>query len=147
MCVIRIGGEQAEYLAINVLGRSHPACTDYWDGNWLCVEVEVVAGGFRGLVTGGVRTDELDRFHGQFARLQELLKGTAEFTTMEGWVTIRVIGNGRGHMRFQCAVRDEPGTGNTLTCEFGCDQTCVPPMLAQLRRALLEFPVVGEHPT
>lgn len=144
MCVIRIGGEQAEYLTIKLFGRSHPACQDYWDGNWLRAEVEVEATGFRGLVTGDLRTDELARFHEQLSRLQESLRGTAEFVTMEGWLSIRVVGDGRGHMRFECEVRDEPGIGNTLTCEFGYDQTFVPPILTQLRQALDRYPVVAE---
>ncbi len=114
MCVIRIGGEQAEYLAINLLGRSYPACQDYWDGNWMRAEVEVVVGGFGSRVTGDLRTDELARFHEQFSRLQESLRGTAEFVTFEGWLSVRVVGDGRGHMRLQCEVRDEPGVGNTL---------------------------------
>jgi hypothetical protein len=145
MCVIRIGGEQAEYLAIHLLGRSHPARQDYWDGNWLRAQVEVAAGGFRGLVIGDLRADEFARFHEQFSRLQESLRGTAEFVTMEGWLSIRVIGDGRGHMSFECEVRDEPGIGNTLSCEFECDQTFVPPILAQVRKALERFPVLGER--
>jgi hypothetical protein len=35
MFIIRVGGEEAEFLAITLLGRSYPECTDYWDGNWL----------------------------------------------------------------------------------------------------------------
>jgi hypothetical protein len=147
MCVIRIGGERAEYLAIKLFGRQHPTCQDYWDGNWLRAEVEVVAGGFRGLVTGDLRTDELAIFHEQLSRLQESLRGKAEFATMERWLFIRVVGDGRGHMRFECELRDEPGMGNTLMCEFGYDQTFVPPMLTQLRQALECYPVIGKPPT
>jgi hypothetical protein len=143
MCVIRIGGEQAEFLAITLLGRSHPGCTDYWDGNWLRAEVEVVAGGFRGLVYGDLRTDELVRFHEELSRLQETLRGTAEFMTLELWLTIRVIGDGKGHMTFECEVRDGPGTGNLLSCTLSYDQTFVRPMLSQLRQALREYPVLG----
>jgi hypothetical protein len=144
MCLIRIGVEPDDYLAIHVLGRSHPDCTDYWDGNWLRAEVDVVVGGFRGRVTGDLRSDELAQFHEELSRLHESLRGSAELATMENWLSIDVVGDGRGHMTFECEVRDAPGYGNTLRCEFGYDQTFIPPILAQLGKALLQYPVIGE---
>lgn len=147
MCVIRVGGERTEYLAIELLGRSHPSSRDYWDGNWLIAKVRVVAGGFRGNVTGDLRTSELVGFYNQLLRLHESLQGTAEFTTLEEWLSIRVIGDGKGHMRFECEVRDQPGIGNTLTCAISLDQTFVLPMLNQLREAMDRYPVIDQSAT
>lgn len=144
MCVIRIGGEDTGFLAITVLWRAHPDCTDYWDGNWLRAEVEVAAGGFRGAVAGDLRCDEFVRFHQELSRLYDSLRGVAEFATLEGWLSIRVVGDGLGHMRFECDIKDQPGIGNTLICTFEYDQTFIPPILIQLRRVLREYPVLGE---
>jgi hypothetical protein len=143
MCEVAIRCEGDELLTITLLGRSHPSATDFWDGNWVSAAVEVQVGGFRGSVGGHLRTDELAAFHDQFARLQESLRGTAEFATMEGWLSIRVEGNGRGHLVFRCVLRDEPGVGNTLDCTLATDQTFTRATLAELAAAVQTFPVVG----
>ncbi len=143
MCTIRIGGENAEFLSITILGRSHLDARDYWDGNWVRASVEVAAGGFRGTVGGDLRAEELASFHAEVASLAGSLAGEARFTTMEEWLSIFVTGDGRGQIELSCEVRDQPGTGNQLAFRLSLDQTCLRPMVAQLGRAVSEFPVVG----
>src|SRR4051812_5561709 len=89
VCSIRIGGDQAEYLALTVNGRERPDASDYWDANWLICTAEVVAGHFRGRLDRSLRTDELERFYQQVIPLYERLSGEAELSTMEGWLTLR----------------------------------------------------------
>ena len=109
----------------------------------MTASVEVQAGGFRGSVGGHLRAEELVAFHGQLARLPESLRGTAEFATMEGWLSIRVGGDGRGHMECRWVVRDEPGIGNTLDFTLATDQTFTRSTVAELATAVQAFPVVG----
>src|SRR5262245_41114054 len=111
---VAIRGEGGEFLTISLSSRSHPEATDYWDGNWIIASVEVQAGGFRGSVGGHLRTEELATFYGHLARVQESLRGAAEFTTIEGWLSIRVDGDGRGHMKCTCVILYKPGVGNTF---------------------------------
>jgi hypothetical protein len=143
MCTIRVGGERREFLAITLLGRSHPDARDCWDGNWVRAAVEVAAGGFRGQVVGDLRVDELVALHRDLVQLVESLVGEARFTTMEDWLTIDATGDGRGHIALSCEVRDRPGIGNLLTFRLTLDQTDLQPMVTQLGRALSEFPVLG----
>ena len=119
MCEVAIRCEGGEFLTITLVGRSHPGASDYWDGNWVTASVEIRAGGFRRSVSGHLRAEELATFHGQLARLQESLQGTAEFATMEEWLSIRVEGDGQGHMECRCVIRDQPGIGNTLAKRVG----------------------------
>jgi hypothetical protein len=146
MCIVRVGGEQNEFLAITVLDRLLPRCDDFWDGNWLCAEVEVAAGGFRGWVSDELRAEELAEFHTQLARLVETLSGEAVFTTLEGWFSLRIVGDGRGHITLAGEISDQPGVGNTLAFRLDLDQTFLQPMIAQLGRAVSEYPVVGQAP-
>lgn len=132
-----------DYLKISFLGRSHPETADYWDGNWIQATVELKAGGFRGSVSGDLRADELVCFVDQLASLQELLSGTAEFETMEHWLSIKVTGDGCGHMEFCCVIRDEPGIGNTLEFTLTTDQTLTETTVAGLAAAVQAFPVLG----
>ncbi|MGQ9607584.1 MAG: WapI family immunity protein [Thermogutta sp.] len=137
-----IRGEGRDFLAVSVLGRSHPGAMDYWDGNWLQATVEVTAGGFRGSAAGDVRADELVCFHGQLVRLQDSLQGTAEFETMERWLSIRGTGDGKAHIEFCCMIRDKPGSGNTLNCTLATDQTFVRNTVTDLAEVIRAFPVV-----
>jgi hypothetical protein len=47
MCEIPVRAEGGDFLTIILLGRSHSGATDYWDGNWICATVKVVARGLR----------------------------------------------------------------------------------------------------
>lgn len=142
MCQVEIRCEGGDILTMNLTGRSHPEATDYWDGNWLRCTVDIQAGRFRGSVVGDIRAEELSAFSDQLARLQETLQGIAAFTTMEEWLAISVTSDHRGHMTLRCVIRDEPGTGNTLTCVLNTDQTFTRTTVAELARAVKSFPVV-----
>ncbi|MDW8221829.1 MAG: hypothetical protein RMJ82_02620 [Gemmatales bacterium] len=143
MCEVTIRCEGGGFLNIALIGRPHPEASDYWESNWISASVEVKAGGFLGLASGHLRADELAEFHRQLAQVQESLQGTAEFTTMEGWLSIRVEGDGLGHMTCRVVVRNEPGIGNTLDCTLRTDQTFTRSSVAELAAVVLAFPVVG----
>lgn len=138
---IRTDGD--ELLTLTLWGHSHPDAEDYWDGNWLYAGIEVKAGGFSGSVGGQIRAEELVDFRGQLVVLQESLRGTADFKTMEDWLSIRADGDGRGHITFRCVVLDERGGGATLRFTLATDQTFTRSTLAELTAAVEAFPVRG----
>ena len=142
MCEVVIRCEGGDFLNITLFARSHPGAIDYWDANWVRTAVKVKAGGFRGSVDGDLRADELAHFLEQFARLQTSLQGIAVFETMEEWLSIRVTGDGKGHMQFRCVIRDQPGIGNTLECALDSDQTFTQSTITELAAAVEAFPVV-----
>ena len=144
MYEVTICCECDEYLKLTVHGRSHPGCTDYWDGNWVRASVEVSVSGFRGSVSGELRADELKAFHKQLVRLQESLHGTAELETMESWLSIHASGDGCGHMAFRCVIRDQLGIGNTLECLLSTDQTFTRSTVAELTTMVKTYPVIDK---
>jgi hypothetical protein len=138
---LRLGGEKAEYISLAVSGREYPNSTDYWDANWLICTVEIAVGPFRGRVGGMVRADELEVFAGQLQQLNERLHGEAEFSTMEEWLSLRLVGDGRGRIEARCQVSDKPSDGSTLTCCLIVDQTLLPPLLRELSDLIKAYPV------
>ena len=70
-------GHSAEHVSLTFTGRTHPSCTDYWDGNWLSTIIEVATGGFRGRVTADLRAEELETFRDQLKLLYEKNSGVA----------------------------------------------------------------------
>jgi hypothetical protein len=144
MCEVAFHCERADFLRITLLSRSHRGLTDYWAGNWIRVEVEVKAGGFRGSVRGDIHADELARFYDSFVPLQRRLKGTACFETIEHWLSITITPDRHGHMEVRSNIRDEPSFGNTLDCTLATDQTFTRRTLSQLGEAVRAFPVIGK---
>ncbi len=142
MVCVRIGGEQADYIALTVKGRERPDSTDFWDANWLACSVDLAVGVFRGCHDSSIRADELERFYRQVEELDERLIGVAELATMEGWLVVRLIGDGRGHIEVTCRLCDDPASGNTLECRLFLDQTCLPTLLRQLAIVMRTYPVV-----
>jgi hypothetical protein len=138
-----LGSEGSEHLALRVLRRSWPESGDYWDGNWLGCAVDVRVGGFRGHVDGIIRAEEFVAFRDGLCRLYEQLAGEAAFQTMEQWLSIRVVGDGRGHFDARCELLDDPGVGNRLAFALAFDQTSLPKMLRELDGIIDAFPVVG----
>ncbi len=138
-----IGSEANEYVSIHAVERSHPGCTDYWDGNWIRCAIAVRVGGFLGKVTSDMRSEEFLAFRDALHHLYGRLAGEATFETMECWLKISVVGDGRGHFEAKCELRDDPGSGNRLTFVLAFDQTYLPPVLRQLDAIVDAFPVLG----
>jgi len=127
------------------VGRAIPDATDYWDGNWLKVEVEVRTGAFRGKYVADLRVEEFETFRTQLDALYRSLKGEAALNSMEGWVSVRLAADRLGHLNAECEVRDLPGTGSRLLFTLDLDQSFIPAIVAALDDVMRTYPSVG-HP-
>jgi hypothetical protein len=138
-----VGSLDGEHVALRVFGRTWPAATDYWDGNWVRTAIEVRVGGFTAEVSADLRTDELHRFADGLRSLNENLSGTAALQSLETWIDLSVECQPNGHLRIKGAIRDEPGRGNLLAFELHhFDQTYLSGWLAQLDAIDEEFPIL-----
>ncbi len=144
----RLGGQERNFLLIEVMGRSHSGSYDYWDGNWLTTKISVQAGAFAGHFHATLRGEEFERFLRDL-RLVYTSLGTknpvymAEFTTMEEQLSIVIRGDPLGNFVAQCIAVDVAGTGNRLEFELAFDQSYVPEMLSELEVITTAFPVLG----
>lgn len=145
----RVEAENRDHLQVWVFARSHPNRDDFWDGNWLDTRVTLSAGRFKGDFRAFLRGEELVRFRAAVGLLYTSL-GTAipskvaEFATLEGQLSIRIVGDGLGHFTAACVALDEPGVGNRLTFTLTFDQTYLPALLRGLDVVIATFPVTGE---
>ena len=57
-----IGDENGQHVVVRALSRNHPGLFDYWDGNWIACELEIVSGGFRGTFPADLRSEEFRAF-------------------------------------------------------------------------------------
>jgi hypothetical protein len=142
---VLVGHADGEHLRITVRGRLHPRATDFWDGSWLDTPIEIRAGAFRATLPAALRTTELALFAQQLQALHETLRGEAVLETMEDWITLRLSGDGRGHVSARGTLQDQPGMGNTLAFSLPrLDQTDLPPLLRALREIERAFPTLRD---
>jgi hypothetical protein len=140
---VLIGDSGAQHLLIRPLFRSHPGLFDYWDGNWIDCELEIVAGGFRGRFRADLRSEEFHTFLQEVEGLSRTVEGTATFTTMEGQIALSLSGDGKGSVRVSGEAIDVAGIGNRLQFGFDIDQTSLPSICRSLDDLLAAFPVTG----
>lgn len=115
MTRIRFGGE-AEYIQIVL-----PA-TFNRDG-WGRADVEIAVRAFTGRIYPYVEKSDFERFARQLRAVYETLKGTADFTPVEGQFTLKVEAIELGHMRLTGDAWSEATYGNRLAFQLDLDQT------------------------
>ena len=135
------GHSELERIEVEVLGYERPPVGEYWDDNWLRVEIRVMAGGFRGKAAAAFITSELSKFLSDLQPLFDTLKGTAEFTTMERQLSLRLVGDGKGHIELSGEVADQAGIGNRLHFTFEFDQTQLAASIRELEQVTSQFPI------
>jgi len=107
----------------------------------LTVTIDVAAGAFRGRVNAAIITSELVTFLPELQRLHDTLRGVAEFTTCEGQLSLRLTGDGRGHIELAGELVDAPGTGNRLHFSLQFDQSELRASIRELEQVIETFPV------
>lgn len=141
---ISIGHRETERVLLEVLGRERPKDEDFWDGNWLVVDVHVRAGGFIGHAVANLRTDEFRRFREALEAAYSAVSGVATFEAMEGWLTLAVTCEKTGRVTIEGDATDRPEMGNRLKFALpDMDQTYLPAVIDQLLACEQAYPVVG----
>ena len=138
------GQAEQERIEIDVQGYERPACGDYWEDNWLEIDICVRAGGFSGNVEATIMADELGKLLSQLRPLFEILSGSAEFVTIEEQLNLRFSGDGRGHIELHGLVTDKAGAGNRLQFDLQFDQSQLGASIRELERVVKEFPEIKE---
>lgn len=137
------GQSERERVEVNVLRYERAPIGDYYDDNWLEIEIRVQAGGFEGKMNAAILTEDLERFLSQLRPLYETLSGSAEFGTMEDQLSLKLTGDGKGHIELHGEVADRPGIGNRLHFALQFDQSQLRASISELEKATLQFPVRG----
>jgi hypothetical protein len=135
------GQSEHERIEIDVLRYERQPVGEYYDDNWLTVQVRVCIGGFRGTVDGAFLTEEFVAFLTQLRPLHQGLSGMAEFTTLEGQLHLRLIGDGKGHVELLGEVADQAAIGNRLHFTLHFDQSQLGASIRELESVTSRFPV------
>ena len=135
------GEAERERIEVDVMSYERPASGEYSDDNWLSISITVRVGGFSGRVRASIVTDELVRFAEALHRLYEQLTGSAEFTTLEGQLSLTLTCDSRGHITVRGEVLDQAGIGNRLSFHLDPDQSFLQQSIRELDAVIGAFPV------
>ena len=135
------GRSERERLEVEVFGYERQPVGKYWDDNWLSVEIRVHAGRFHGRTRAAFITGDLVSFASQLRPLYDSLSGSAEFKTMEEQLSLRLVGDGKGHIEVRGDVLDQAGFGNSFHFHLDFDQSQLGASIRELGRVTLQFPV------
>jgi hypothetical protein len=128
-------------VAVDVVSHERPLTGEYWDDNWLVVEVSVHAGGFQGKTRASIQTSELAAFGRDLRQLYDMLSGTAEFTTIEEQLHLILKDDGKGHITLKGEMMDQPGIGRRLKFNLEFDQSQLANSIRDLSVIIAKFPV------
>jgi hypothetical protein len=132
---------------LDVQRRGYPLADDYWDGNWLVVDMSIEMWSWRGRYEALLRADEFERFLEGLRPLQADLVGTATFASMEAWLFLHLTGDGLGHIDVEGDASALHENGTNLSFRTTLDQSFLPGLIRELEAVMSAFPVVGERPS
>jgi hypothetical protein len=135
------GSSEHEHVCIEVLSYERPTHGDYLDDNWLLVDISVSSGEFRGRARAAILTFEFTGFSEQLHALYDTLEGSAEFSPLEGQLSLKLAGDGRGHIQLEGELSEKPGYGCRLSFSLAFDQTQLHTSIRELDAVIRAFPV------
>ena len=133
-----------DFIRIDVIKQNFPNTELDWDKNSVNCVISVKAGAFSGKFDADLMSTDFELFKKELEIVYENLNRTAIFEGIESQVTIRIEGDGIGHLKTRCWLGDYAGTGNELNCELNFDQTGLPKLIEQLDKITSEFKVYGK---
>ena len=137
----RIGRTDTEYFSVRIVGR-HNAVRDDWEVNLVDIEVELAAGGFRGLFRAKTTLGHLASLRNELAQLHSFdlqeLAFEPYLSPFDSNLLFKIKGDGLGNFIADFDVSDEPG--NQLEFRLSFNQSEIPEMLNGLDAMLTEYP-------
>jgi hypothetical protein len=135
-----ISQSEHEYITVDVLGYERSPVGELYDDNWLRIQIRVSVGGFRGNMSASILTTDLIGFAVGLRSIFEKLSGSAEFSTIEKQLSLRLLCDRTGHVSLSGSVSDHAGIGNRLEFSLRLDQSDIASSVRQLDAITQTFP-------
>jgi hypothetical protein len=132
-----IGYHEKERLEVTLLGV--PANAEVEGYDWIKAQVHIEVGGFIGDVEITMCLSDIIRFKEQLEPVYRDLTGTAEFTTIEDQLYIRIEVDKFGHVTAAGHLIDDLVNGDKLTFMITYDQTLLWHTISEIDEALFEL--------
>lgn len=141
---VRIADSASE-VSLTALRRQYPDSRDYWDGNWIRVDVAAKSTGFQAHLEEWLHLGEVAAFRRDLLGMSADLKGSALLETMEDFLRLEVKIDALGRLHWSVALTYRTGRDPKSCLQFGFenDQSYLPEIAAGLDAILKDFPLVS----
>jgi hypothetical protein len=126
-----------------VLSLDLPAKTDS-GYEWINCRATVHAGKFQGTADLYLEARDLMSFGQPLESLYRTLKGEAALDTIESQISLKLVGDGKGHVELRGTLFDRCGNGNMLKFVLQYDQTLLWQTISALRDVLSQIDSKGK---
>ena len=123
---------EGSYIRLTPQHRLYPTAVDDHDRDWIATLVQVQGSVFSGEFMADCMVSDFVAFKQEMKKLETDLNAAADFKTMEGPVSIKIKGDGLGHLLITIQLTPVPGNMDTLVFSMESDQTQIKPILRQL---------------
>lgn len=132
------------YLEFNILTNKVSGSNDFWEENWLYTSVKGDFPGFIANYDCNLRTDDLKRWYDDVMGLINDVTSNAKLTTLEEGIELFFQKDQSGSVQVRGKLIATELTGCSLEFVFVTDIQTVINFNSQLRKVLIEYPIIGE---
>jgi hypothetical protein len=137
---VRIKNEP-DFLEIIVLGRSNPKSEDYWDANWLDIEIKLQVSSFNCKYHTNLRVDELLKFYEDLLALKNHQNKDAVLNTMEEGIYLHLESDVNGKINLQGKAKDQ--ARNILDFKFQTVMISFGDFIVECEKVIAMYPLIG----
>jgi hypothetical protein len=129
MAELRIPGDGNDGVSISIPEREH---RDPRSEGWIDAEVAIKLGAWSGSLPAQFHEDDLLRFAERLEELNATLKGEVTLSSLDGYLDLKLTGDGLGHISVVGEAWDRPRWASHLVMSYETDQTALGPLRASL---------------
>jgi hypothetical protein len=132
---------EPDFLEIIVLGRSNPKSEDYWDANWLDIEIKLQVSSFNCKYHTNLRVDELLKFYEDLLALKNRQNKDAVLNTMEEGIYLHLESDVNGKINLQGKAKDQ--ARNILDFKFQTVMISFDDFIVECEKVIAMYPLIG----
>jgi hypothetical protein len=140
----QIKGDE-DFLKLNPAGLIYYNSNLDWDKNWIRTVITVQGGVFSGRYNADLTTFDFDNLKFDLEKLYENLGDEMEFDDLEGFLSLKIVGDGTGNFVAEVTCNDTPDIHSSeLKFQISFDQTYIKDMLRSLDEITKRYPIIGD---
>ncbi|MFD2556064.1 WapI family immunity protein [Sphingobacterium tabacisoli] len=134
------------FLKIAPIGLIYYDSNSDWNKNWIRAAIKVQGGVFSGRYDADLTTFDFDNLKCDLEKLDGNLSGEMEFDDLEGFLSLKIVGDGTGNFVAEVTCNDTPDINSSeLKFQIYFDQTYIKDMVHSLDEITKRYPIVGDY--
>ena len=138
-CVIK--GEDGKITIFSLL-RCYQDADNYYDANWIRVDIRVNIPGYTASFEAYMLSSEFENLAQQLQKMHNNIIKKFYFAPLEAQIILQAEMDSLGKIEWQCETTHPIGNGATLRFSLTSDQSYLPKLIAELKKMMHAFPII-----